>query len=53
MVLKPNWKMLNKVQRDNHNVTANEKQIITKMGMKFGKIAIYMYFVIKFVLIWS
>ena len=43
--------MSNKMQTDNHNlrknVTTNEKYILRKKGLKFGKIAFYMYFVIK------
>ena len=51
-VLKPIWNMFSKVQTDNHNlrknVTINEEQILRKMGLKFHKIAFYMYFVFKF-----
>ena len=43
--------MSNKMQTDNHNlrknVTTNEKYILRKKGLKFRKIAFYMYFVIK------
>ena len=56
-VLRPNWNMFDKVQADNHNlrknVTTDEKYILRKMGLKFHKVAFYMYFVLKFVPFWS
>ena len=35
------------------NITTNEKYILRKMGLNFHKIALYMYFVIKFERFWS
>ena len=49
--------MFNKMQTDNHNfrknITINEKYILRKMGLKFDKTVLCMYFVIKFERFWS
>ena len=50
--------MFNKMQTDNHNLrrknpATNEKQILKKMSLKFPKIAFYMYFVTKYLHLWS
>ena len=45
------------METDNHkfkkNATTNEEYILRKMGLKFQKIALYMYFFIKLEPIWS
>ena len=47
--------MFNKMQIDNNNfrknATTNDNYILRKKGLKFRKIAFYMYFVIKQVIV--